>query len=82
MFCGDGVELKRPSPLRNRGADRAKKPVDSSSEVDGTAQAVTLAVDRGLIVVNGRGMALDSLWRNGTAAAAYWLWRDHFARMP
>ena len=28
---------------------------------------------------NGRGMALDSLWRNGTAAAAYWLWRQHFS---
>ena len=28
----------------------------------------------GLVFINGRPMALDSLWRNGTAAQAYWLW--------
>ncbi len=30
----------------------------------------------GLVFVNGKPMCLDSLWKNGTAAAAYWLWED------
>ena len=38
----------------------------------------SIAVDRGLIIVNGRRMVLDSLWKNGTAAQTYWLWREHF----
>ena len=28
----------------------------------------------GLVYVNEKPMALDSFWRNGTAAEAYWLW--------
>ena len=30
----------------------------------------------GLVFVNGRPMCLDSLWRNGTAPEAYWLWES------
>lgn len=41
-------------------------------------QVMSIAVDRGFILVNGRRTVLDSLWRNGTAAQAYWLWREHF----
>ena len=33
----------------------------------------------GLVFVNGKPMALDSLWKNGTAAKAYWLWRNRNA---
>ena len=61
-------------PAENAGGFAVLRPVALADE-----PVKTLAVDRGLIVVNGRGMALDSLWRNGTAAAAYWLWRQHFS---
>ena len=30
----------------------------------------------GLLFINGKPMALDTLWKNGTAAQAYWLWED------
>ena len=30
----------------------------------------------GLVFINGKPMALDRLWKNGTAAEAYWLWRS------
>ena len=28
----------------------------------------------GLVFINGKPMALDTLWKNKTAAKAYWLW--------
>ena len=28
----------------------------------------------GLVFINGKPMALDTLWKNKTAAGAYWLW--------
>ena len=31
---------------------------------------------KGLVFINGKPMAIDSLWKNGTAAQAYWLWRS------
>ena len=31
----------------------------------------------GLLFINGKPMALDTLWKNGTAAPAYWLWEEN-----
>lgn len=41
----------------------------------------SIAVDRGFVVINGKRRGLDSLWKNGTAAQAYWLWREHFCQV-
>ena len=30
--------------------------------------------ERGIMYLNGKAMAIDDLWKNGTASAAYWLW--------
>jgi len=60
-------------PAENAGGFAWLRPIALADE-----PVKSIAVDRGLIVVNGRRMALDSLWRNGTAAQAYWLWRRHF----
>ncbi len=26
------------------------------------------------MILNGKPMVIDDLWKNGTSAAAYWLW--------
>lgn len=31
--------------------------------------------ERGLMYLNGKAMVIDDLWKNGTAPAAYWLWK-------
>ena len=62
-------------PAENAGGFACLRPIALADE-----PVKTIAVDRGLIVVNGRSMVLDSLWNNGTAATAYWLWRKHFSR--
>jgi len=59
-------------PAENAGGFACLRPIALADE-----PVRTLAVDRGLIVVNGRRRVLDSLWRNGTAAQAYALWRAH-----
>ena len=62
-------------PAENAGGFACLRPIALADE-----PVRTIVVDRGLIVVNGHSMVLDSLWRNGTASTAYWLWRQHFAR--
>jgi len=57
-------------PAENAGGFACLRPIALSDE-----PVRSIEVDRGLIVVNGKRMVLDSLWRNGTAAKAYWLWR-------
>ena len=57
-------------PAENAGGFSALRPIALADE-----PVRTLTVDRGLIVVNGRRMAPDRLWRNGTAGTAYALWR-------
>ena len=37
----------------------------------------SLRGERGLMYLNGKAMVIDDLWKNGTAPAAYWLWRRH-----
>ena len=63
-------------PAENAGGFACLRPI---ALADGLVD--TIAVDRGLVVVNGRRMALDSLWKNGTAAVAYALWRKHFRQV-
>ena len=41
------------------------------------APVESLCGERGLMYLNGSPMAIDTLWKNGTAPAAYWLWRTH-----
>ena len=57
-------------PAENAGGFAALRPIVLSDE-----PVKTIAIDRGLIVVNGKKMVLDSLWKNGTAPAAYALWQ-------
>ena len=35
-----------------------------------------LSGELGLMRLNGKSMAIDDLWRNGTASKAYWLWEQ------
>jgi len=60
-------------PAENAGGFACLRPIALADE-----PVKSIAVDRGLIVVNGKRLVLDSLWKNGTAATAYWLWRSHF----
>jgi len=34
-----------------------------------------------LVFVNCKPMALNPLWKNGTVARAYWLWRGQWKRV-
>ncbi|MBR4614408.1 MAG: hypothetical protein IKO55_02280 [Kiritimatiellae bacterium] len=34
----------------------------------------TLSGEKGLMILNGKPLVIDDLWKNGTAAKAYWLW--------
>ena len=58
-------------PADNAGGFAALRPIALADEPVRTIEARL-----GLLFVNGRPRALDALWRNGTAAQAYWLWRD------
>ena len=56
-------------PAENAGGFSALRPIALADDpVD------LLYGERGLMYLNGRPMVLDDLWRNGTAAKAYWLW--------
>ena len=37
----------------------------------------TLCGGRGLMYLNGKAGVIDDLWKNGSAASAYWLWEKH-----
>ena len=58
-------------PADNAGGFAVLRPIALAAEPVRTIEARL-----GLVFVNGKPMALDSLWKNGTAAAAYWLWED------
>ncbi len=62
-------------PADNAGGFAELRPVALADEPVRSIEARL-----GLVFVNGRPMALDSLWKNGTAAKAYWLWRDWTAK--
>ena len=57
-------------PAENAGGFRCLRPIALADE-----PVKSIAVDRGLVLVNGKRRVLDSLWKNGTVAQAYWLWR-------
>lgn len=61
-------------PAENAGGFAELRPIALSDE-----PIRSIAVDRGLVVINGKPCALDSLWKNGTASQAYWLWRQTLA---
>ena len=56
-------------PAENAGGFAALRPIALAD-----APVKSLRGEKGLMTVNGKAMALDDLWRNGTAPAAYWLW--------
>ena len=56
-------------PADNAGGFAELRPIALS---DGPVRSIEARL--GLVFIDGKPMALDSLWKNGTAAAAYWLW--------
>ena len=58
-------------PANNAGGFSVIRPIALADEPVRTIEARL-----GLIFINGKPMALDSLWKNGTAPVAYWIWRD------
>ena len=68
LYAG-GVWYEVPS--ENAGGFAAMRPVAIADE-----PVKTLRGERGLMYVNGKAMAIDDLWKNGTAPAAYWLWEN------
>ena len=58
-------------PADNAGGFRVLRPIALASEPVRSIEAKL-----GLVYVNGKPMAVDSLWKNGTAAEAYWLWES------
>ena len=62
-------------PADNAGGFAALRPVALADE-----PVKELRGERGLMFLNGRAMVMDDLWKNGTAAKAYWLW-DRWAKM-
>ena len=63
-------------PAENAGGFEVLRPIALADEPVRSIEAKL-----GLVYINGRPMALDRLWKNGTAAQAYWLWRDHWKRV-
>ena len=62
-------------PAENAGGFQALRPVALADE-----PVKSLYGGRGLMYLNGRPLAIDDLWKNGTAPAAYWLWEKHGRR--
>ena len=58
-------------PADNAGGFAALRPIAFADE-----PAKSLHGERGLMYLNGKAMVIDDLWKNGTAPAAYWLWRQ------
>ena len=56
-------------PADNAGGFAVLRPIALADE-----PVKSIEAKLGLVYVNEKPMALDSLWRNGTAAEAYWLW--------
>ena len=56
-------------PADNAGGFAVLRPIALATE-----PVKSIEAKLGLVFINGKPMALDSLWKNGTAAEAYWLW--------
>ena len=59
-------------PAENAGGFAALRPIALADE-----PVKSLYGERGLMYLNGKAMAIDDLWKNGTAPAAYWLWERY-----
>ena len=57
-------------PAENAGGFSALRPIALADE-----PVKELYGEKGLMILNGKAMVIDDLWKNGTAAAAYWLWK-------
>ena len=57
-------------PAENAGGFAALRPIALADE-----PARSLNGERGFMVLNGKRMVIDDLWKNGTAPVAYWLWK-------
>jgi hypothetical protein len=62
-------------PAENAGGFAALRPIALADE-----PVKSLRAERGIMYVNGKAMAIDDLWKNGTAPAAYWLWEKYRAK--
>lgn len=58
-------------PADNAGGFEVLRPIALADEPVRSIEAKL-----GLVFINGKPMAIDSLWKNGTAAQAYWLWKS------
>jgi len=58
-------------PADNAGGFAALRPIALADE-----PVKSLYGKRGLMYLNGKPMVIDDLWKNGTSAAAYWLWNQ------
>ena len=56
-------------PAENAGGFAALRPIALADE-----PVKTLSGEKGLMILNGKPLVIDDLWKNGTAAKAYWLW--------
>ena len=57
-------------PAENAGGFAALRPIALADE-----PARSRNGERGFMVLNGKRMVIDDLWKNGTAPVAYWLWQ-------
>ena len=57
-------------PAENAGGFSALRPVALADE-----PVRTLTCEKGIMYLNGKAMVIDDLWKNGTAPAAWWLWK-------
>jgi hypothetical protein len=62
-------------PAENAGGFAALRPIALADE-----PVKSLRGERGLMYVNGKAMVIDDLWKNGTSATAYVLWKKYFKK--
>ena len=58
-------------PAENAGGFSVIRPIAIASE-----PVTKIEAKMGLVYINDQPMALDSLWKNGTASEAFWLWES------
>ena len=64
-------------PADNAGGFSALRPIALADE-----PVKELRGERGLMYLNGKPLVIDDLWKNGTAAKGYWLWRGLMRLSP
>ena len=58
-------------PAVNAGGFAELRPIALADE-----PVTSIEASQGILRINGKPRALDSLWQNGTASQAYWLWES------